>query len=591
MRLMTRIAGASLCALVAALALSAPATAQEGSRYRVLVPNLEPQQRADADFGEDVANELRDMMEEMATHEPVAEREVRDALRRFRIDEDDLDCVRARQLAVQLGAELVMCGTYTPAPNRHQTVSASFVAARTGERFEVAPFQATRDRDAARHIFDAFTTYVDQIRQTTFCVEYLGSQQYATALETCQGALAANPQSTTALYAVSRARLGIAEEKDANDAYVLPEEERTALLNESLHGLQRVLEINPMHQEAIQSAGFVAVKLDQRDLARQYYRQYLDLNPGATSVRVSIATDLANAGDPEGALNLVVEGVELGGDAPDPVLLEYAGHFAMTAAGATQGSTIATGPLRTPAELYDVAIQYYQRAQQARGAETSPALLRRLIQALASAERTDEAILVAEQGLATTPDDPGLLDAYANTLNDAGRIDEAIGALQRLAQVDTAARIYAQQGVWLVDAQRFDDARTAFRRAMERGEVSGDGLADRVAFIGNQALRDGRTETAVEAFELSRELASSEVARARGSFYAGYALYQRAANVERPATPASARAALPIFQRAQAHFRQAGPFAATEPSTNLSALLEAVSTYIARQEQIMARPR
>ena len=83
----------------------------------------------------------------------------------------------------------------------------------------------------------------------------------------------------------------------------------------------------------------------------------------------------------------------------------------------------------------------------------------------------------------------------------------------------------------------------------------------------------------------------TDVARARGSFYAGYALYQRGAAVEAPSTAASARAALPIFQRAQAHLRQAGPFGASQPSSNLSGLLEAVSAYIARQEQIISQAR
>jgi hypothetical protein len=48
---------------------------------------------------------------------------------------------------------------------------------------------------------------------------------------------------------------------------------------------------------------------------------------------------------------------------------------------------------------------------------------------------------------------------------------------------------------------------------------------------------------------------------------------------------------LPIFRRAAEFLRQAGPFGQSQPSANLSGLLEAVNAYIARQEQIIAQGR
>lgn len=600
MRLTTHLPLAGILALTAGVAFAMPASAQDGGRFRVLVPNLEAQQGANERFGRDVADELRDMIDDMPTHAPVEERAVRDALRRFRIDEDDLDCVRSRQLAVQLGAEIVMCGSYVPAADRQNTIQASFMAARTGERFDVQPFNAGRDEDAARGIFEAFRTYVDQLRQTAFCMEYLGSQQYASALETCRGAVAANPQSTTAMYALSRARLGVAEEKDASGAYVMPEAERLARLQEAMEGLEQVLELNPMHQDALQTAGFVAVKLDQRDLARQYYRQYLELNPGAANVRVTIATDLANAGDPEGALNLILEGIEVAGDAPDPLLIEYAGHFATNAAAAAEQAAppSATGGApegvvgRSARELYGIAVQYYQRIYEERGAETDPAILRRMVQALAQSERTDEAITLAEQFVQTHADDAQLWDVYANALNSAGRTNEAIEALERLAQLNPEARVYARQGVWLARDARFDAARRAFEQAIERGETTGDDAAEVIFGIGyNQFYRQGRHEPAMEAFDASRQLATGALRRARANFWMGYSLYQRAEAAERPGTAASARTALPMFQRAQTFFQASNAYADTEASINLSEILTAVSSYIERQELIIRRGR
>ena len=591
MRLTTRLAAGFAVAL-AAFAVASPATAQEGSRYSVLVPNLAPQNGANRGFGEDVAEELRDLMEDMPTHEPVAETEVRAALRRFQIDADELDCVRSRQLAVQLGAELVMCGTYVPNSNRGNTVTASFIAARTGERFEVPPFEASRDRDAAQQIFRSFNGYVEQVRQTTFCLEYLSSEQFQTALDVCGQALAGNPASATAQFAVARAKLGLAMQKDDAGAFVVPEEQRTAYLSESLTGLQQVIELNPMHQDALSSAGYVATELGQEELGLEYYRQYLELNPGAINVRLRIATDLANAGNPEGALDLVAEGITAAGAEAGADVYEYAGHFAISAATAARamGDTLPAGA-RTAAVLFDEAAEHYRRAVELAGAEAAPSLVRRQAQALAANERFSEALAVTEAAITTHPDDPGLLETHAGLLNQAGRTEEAISALQRLAQVDSTATVNALQGVWLAQAGRFGEARSAFDRARAAGEITDDSHADHIAAIGSEALRAGRTDSAVEAFELSSAVATGAVARARGAYYAGYALLQRGTTVEAPATPASARSALPIFRRAAEFLRQAGPFGQSQPSANLSGLIDAVNAYIARQEQIIAAGR
>ncbi|HEX6588579.1 MAG TPA: tetratricopeptide repeat protein [Longimicrobiales bacterium] len=591
MRLMTRFATGVTFALLA-LVTAVPVEAQEGGRYRVLVPNLEPQNGARANFGEDVADELRDLINDMNTHAPVEDDEVRTALRRFRIDEDELDCVRSRQLAVQLGAELVMCGTYAPAADRSNTVNASFIAARTGERFEVPAFQASRDRDAAQQIFRSFNSYVEQVRQTTFCLDYLGSQQYQTALDICGQALAANDQSVTARYATARARLGLAEEKNDAGEYIRAEAERTELLTVALQDLQRVIELNPMHQEALQSAGFVATRLGQREVGLDYYRQYLELNPGAVNVRLAIATDLTNAGNPEGALALIEQGIEVAGENADASLFEYAGHFAIGAASAAQAMGDTLPADRRPAtELFGVAADYYRRAIDRAGDSASAALRRNLATALAATENFTEALSVTESGLIAYPEDAGLLETHATLLNQAGRTAEAVETLQRLVQVNPEAKVTALQGLWLAQAGRYGEARSAFDRARASGEITDDTYSDRLAYLGTEALRAGRTDGAVDAFELSSAIAVGDVARARGNYYAGYALLQRGTAVEAPATTASARSALPIFRRAADYLRQAGAFGAAQPSANLSGLIDAVNAYIARQEQIIAAGR
>lgn len=581
--------GAALFALFAIIALPAqPLAAQDGGRFRVLVPNLQPEQGADDNFGEDVAEELRDLIDDMPTHAPVGSRDLRDALRKFRVDEDDLDCIRSRQLAVQLGAELVMCGSYTEPSRRQYQVAASFMNARTGERFDVQDFPANDDRRAATHIFESFRGYVEQLRQTAFCLEYLGSQQYQNALENCQRALEENPQSITAQYAVARAQLGIAEEKTDAGEYVLPETERMDVYRESMAALQQVLEQNPVHQEALQTAGFIAVKMDQRDQALNYYRQYLELNPGAANVRITVATDLANAGDPEGALRLIEEGIDLA-ETPDPSLLEYAGHFASNAASAVANGT-APGGGRTAAELYGVALDYYRQVYELRGEETDPALLRRMVLAMSEAGREDEAVQMGRELTQRFPQDAQLLDVYANILNRAGRTDEAIRTLQQLARVDTTARVFARQGLWLARRGEFGQARQAFQQAVQRGEATADELSEVIFGVGYQNFyQQNRYDPAIEAFEVSRDLATSQSKRARANFWTGYILYQRAQSIQEPSTAASARRALPLFQRALELFRGSAAYANNEASINLPQIIDATRQFIEIQELLIQR--
>src|SRR5690606_2258300 len=81
------------------LASALPADAQEASsRYRVLVPALAPQGGADDDFGKDVAKELRNQIDDMATHAPFEGGELKDALKKYGVKEEDLtdpQCVKA----------------------------------------------------------------------------------------------------------------------------------------------------------------------------------------------------------------------------------------------------------------------------------------------------------------------------------------------------------------------------------------------------------------------------------------------------------------------------------------------------------------
>jgi hypothetical protein len=86
------------------LAAQEPAPAASSSRFRVLVPTLERRGTAREDFGKKVAEQVAKSINGLATHIPVDNKEVKDALRKYKIKEDELDCIKSRQLALQIYA-------------------------------------------------------------------------------------------------------------------------------------------------------------------------------------------------------------------------------------------------------------------------------------------------------------------------------------------------------------------------------------------------------------------------------------------------------------------------------------------------------
>src|SRR5688572_25236784 len=104
------VAATWLAASPAAAQEQPASTSQTGSRYRVLVPKLEIRPGANEKFGNQLADALRKDIDKLATHQSVDKKELSESLKKFKLKEDELDCIKARQLAVQIGAELVMCG-------------------------------------------------------------------------------------------------------------------------------------------------------------------------------------------------------------------------------------------------------------------------------------------------------------------------------------------------------------------------------------------------------------------------------------------------------------------------------------------------
>ena len=100
-------------AIATMLAPAAQVAAQDGGRFRVIIPYFTPLQDADDDFGKDASKELRELMENMATHVAMEENDIKDEVKAFDMKIEDLDCIRTRQLATQIQVPVAICAEYT----------------------------------------------------------------------------------------------------------------------------------------------------------------------------------------------------------------------------------------------------------------------------------------------------------------------------------------------------------------------------------------------------------------------------------------------------------------------------------------------
>src|SRR4051794_38132452 len=74
-----------------------PAPAATNTRYRVLVPTLEKKGTVRPDFGKKVADLIAKSITALPTHQPVPPNEMKEALKKYKLVEADLDCIKDRQ--------------------------------------------------------------------------------------------------------------------------------------------------------------------------------------------------------------------------------------------------------------------------------------------------------------------------------------------------------------------------------------------------------------------------------------------------------------------------------------------------------------
>jgi tetratricopeptide (TPR) repeat protein len=566
--------------LIAAAGLvTTPAQAQEpGGRFRVLVPNPEVEGGVKESFSKSVANETKKLIDGMVTHRSLEKGDLNRLLKQFNLKEKDLNCITSQQLAVQGGIELVMCGTIKPAGSEME-VEATFVTA-DQTRFEVPPVTGSDAKVVAQHIFKSFETFVNQLRLVQFCTEDLGSSQWSSALERCEQALALNSASQPALY---------------GKGYALMQMER---FDESFGALQGLLELNPIHPEGLQAAGYVTAKLGRTDQSRSYFQQYLELNPGNAQVRLTIALDAFKGGDAEGALEMIEQGLSEG--TSDMQLLEYAGYFA-AAAGARklEGGSGANGENaagRAEARVYyQKAVDFLGKVHAEQGSEAKVDVVVQLVNAMAQLGRAAEAVDLGAKAVGTHGGEATVWRAYAMALREAGRTADAIAAMDSVLERDPEAQnIRAQQAQWLLQEGKLEEAGTAFRRAVDAGELEAEAAGMNIFAVGvNEKYQKGKQGEAIPYFEMAQKFVTKHQSKGMVNFFLGLVHYNRGIEAQKPETAASARVALPLFQRALELFKQSQGYAegSAAQAKSVNDHMDAAQQYIDIQEALIKRGR
>jgi tetratricopeptide (TPR) repeat protein len=558
-------------AFVAAMAGAAMASPAQAQRISILVPNFEPQVEVRGSFGRDAADQTRRQLSTLTTHTIVEQRELRDALRQYQINERDLNCIYAQQLATRAGFDLVLCGTFRPGPDGRSTVvEAEIIAPAVQDKFVLEPFTVGHAREVGQQILAQFTRFTEASRQGAFCVDELAMENWEKAYEHCTNALEYNPLSQGGLY---------------GKAFSLMNMERG---EEALQAFRQLLELNPVHEDAMLAAGIVATRMGQSDVAMGFFRQYLELNPGNIDVRMTVASDVFNAGDPENALRIMEEGV----DSPDAPMaqVEYAGHFALATA---QKKAAEAGPANGRAAeiraLYERSNRYFERVYREQGAETDVETLRNMLAVYAELEKFDEAAQLVDRIAESHPDDGQVLLVMAQIHERRGNMEAAIAALDRAERVDpNMPQLALRRAVWMLQSGNLTAAVTAYRRAVERGEVSADEAIQNLAGTAYQRLADrGQHRQAIELYQSLRPMAQTPRGRAIVDFFHGFSLLKDAEARQGPNTCASARATLPDFQRAKEMLQGSGAF--TEQERTRQNLLPAVDQFIEIQQALIRR--
>lgn len=570
-----------LAAVAAVLVPAAEVAAQDGGRFRVIIPYFTPLQDADDDFGKDASKELRELMQNMATHVAMEEGDIKDEVKAFDMKIEDLDCIRTRQLASQINVPVAICAEYTETGDKMVDVSATVWDVQGSESFAIESFTMSEDdkEEAAMHIYEQFERYSTTVRSAAICNDYYASQQYENALRNCDESLALNPSAIGTRYLRG---LVLYEMED---------------LDQALTEFETVIEANPFHEDALQRAGYISAVTDQDQKARGYYERYLEINPGNAAIRMRIAYELAQAGDPVGAMDFIQVGLDV--DPENVDLHEQYGGFAFSAALEIQqefeamNENAGGGVAPDAVPYYRQAIASYERVFEAKGAETPVGHLSNVVSAYIQMEELGAAIELSERVLETHAMEDRLWLLYAEALQGSDRLDDAITALDRVMEINPEHPSAAlRQGNWLIQAGRLQDAVNILSNAAANDPQRAQQAASMIfAEAYQNGYQQDNFQYSIDGMSAAKELPNLTPEMTNQlNFWHGFSIYQMAVAEQEPNTLETANSTLPKFSQAVELLRQSGDYP-TSVGVNLQQLLDNAGTYVEIQEAIIRRGR
>jgi tetratricopeptide (TPR) repeat protein len=518
------------------------------------------------------------MMRQLPFHIAITEDDMEDMADRFNTDLDDVNCLTALQLAAQLNIPVLICGSYTQDAQRNFTLNASIRTVQTSDQFVLDAITVPRNgrQQAAQEIINQFERYNTVIRSAQICQDYIASQQWDAALRNCDESLAINPNALTTRF---------------QRAQILFQLERH---EEALEDFDRVLEQDPLNETALQAAGVLATQMGDEERGRGYFRRYLEVNPGNVGIRLRIASEMAEAGDPAGAIEFIAPGLEAEPNNPDLLLLS--GSFAFMAAVEAQQEQPAGPDGALPpeaAEFYRQGIQAFEQLREIQGDAMSPDQLQNIALGYFALRDLPAAISLTEEILQANPNDIRLLNAYADALQRAGRQEEAYAALDRLIAAQPANEsAYVRKATWLIAERRLEDAAAALR-PMATDQAKADNAAN---IIFNEAYTNG-FQREDWAYSIRGMTAAKGIPNISSSmqeqlnFWHGFSVFQRT----RPLIPAEGqptleqvRQAQPGFQETKELFNRAGGYP-QRANVDMATLMSGVDQYLEICEIIIRR--
>ena len=533
-----------LAGLVLMASLTVPAAReayaqQPGGRFRVLVVPFESR-ALDRRFGDRVADKIRERLADFPTHAPVEEKDFERALDQYELEDEELNAIRARQLANLMGAQVLYFATLEPVDTAFE-VRGAFIDVRTGDEVPVPPVRVTdRSNESRDRVVDvtieAFEEQVRFFRAQRFCAEYVESHQLEAALRNCDEALAINPNSVPVLFNKGMAYRVMFEQEDA---------ESDAWADSSIAFFEMVLERQPSHRAALQNAAFMYSQSGDADKASELYVRYLEYDAGNVPVRIKVAYDLANADLMPEAIAILQAGLEITENDVD--LLQSLGDYALRYSA-------------TDSTYLDTALDAYERVLDIKGEEADSTIIFNALAAYTQANRTAEAIEFAEQALQSHSENAKVWSLYADALGRAERYDDAIAAMDSVVRIDPdypAALI--KRGRFKLQGGDRQAALADFNLAIESGASTSEEVFRLFWGEAHGARSAGNLPAAIGHFETAAQFVPADQRREL-EFWWGYSHYQLG---EAQATPEDAsvrvlQLARTNIEAAQTHFQRAG---------------------------------